>query len=150
MYLIRHTPLFSCEEFFTERDDNSRLLMVLTALPDEKLVGWLQAQRGKARDDYPWLMLWRCLVAKYIYQIRTYAELIRALHRNGSLRWLVGIESPDEVPRDYHFSRLLGQLSQAEGLALLEAMFAGLVEKSAQLLPQLGRHLAVDGTAVHA
>ena len=51
MYLIRHTPLFSCEEFFTERDDNSRLMMVMTALPDAELLGWLQAQRGKARDD---------------------------------------------------------------------------------------------------
>jgi hypothetical protein len=61
MYLIRHQPLFSCEEFFTERDDNSRLVLAVTGLPGEKLVGWLQAQRGTARNDHPWLMLWRCL-----------------------------------------------------------------------------------------
>ena len=150
MYLIRQTPLFSCEEFFAERDDNSRLLLVLQALPDEKLVGWLQGQRGKARDDYPWLMLWRCLLARYVYQIRTDAELIRELHRNGSLRWLVGIASPEGVPRDYHFSRLRAHLSQAQGLALLDELFAGLVDLLRELLPQLGRHLAVDGTAVHA
>lgn len=150
MYLIRPASLFSCEEFFTERDDNSRLLLVLTALPDEQLIGWLQAQRGKARDDYPWLMLWRCLIARYVYQIRTDAELIRELHRNGNLRWLVGIASPEGVPRDYHFSRLRTVLSTAPGLALLDVMFAGLVEGLGALLPQLGRHLAVDGTAVHA
>jgi len=150
MYLIRHTPLFSCEEFFTEKDDNSRLLMVLTALPDEKLVGWLQARRWKARNDYPWAMLWRCLIAKYVYQIPTYAELIRELHRNGSLRWLVGIESPEGVPHDYQLSRLLKLLSSEEGLARLDEMFAGLVDRLGELLPPLGRHLAVDGTAVHA
>ena len=150
MYLIRQTPLFSCEEFFTERDDNSRLLLVLTALPDEKLIGWLQAARGTARDDYPWRMLWRSLIARYVYQIRTDAALIRELHRNGSLRWLVGIESPDGVPHDYHFSRLRARLSEDQGLALLDEMFAGLVNQLGELFPQLGRHLAVDGTAVHA
>jgi transposase len=84
---------------------------VLAELPDELLVSWLQAQRRGRRDDYPLVILWRCLLAKYVYQIRTYAELIRELHRNGSLRWLVGIDNPERVPRDYHFTRLLQLLS---------------------------------------
>jgi transposase len=124
--------------------------MVMAALPDEQLIGWLQARRGKGRNDYPWLMLWRCQIARYVYDIHSDAELIRELHRNSSLRWLVGIDSPEKVPHDYHFSRLRSLLKEPEGLALLDEMFAGLVEKLRELLPQLGRHLAVDGTAVHA
>ena len=150
MSYIRQASLFSYQEFFTEKDDNSRLLLVFDQLPDERLLSWLQVQRRGRRNDYPLAVLWRCLLAKYVYQIRTYAELIRELHRNGSLRWLVGIDSPERVPRDYHFTRLLQLLSSDEGQARLDEMFTVLVAQLAETLPQLGRTLAVDATAVHA
>jgi len=95
-------------------------------------------------------VLWRCLIAKYVYQIRSYAELVRELRRNGSLRRLVGIASLAGVPRDYHFSRLLKVLSSGGGLGQLQAMFEQLVAQLGLALPQLGQHLAVDATAVHA
>ena len=150
MSYIRQASLFSYQEFFTEKDDNTRLLLVFDTLADARLLSWLQVQRRGRRNDYPLAVLWRCLLAKYVYQIRTYAELIRELHRNGSLRWLVGIDSPERVPRDYHFTRLLKLLSRDEGQARLDEMFAVLVAQLAETLPQVGRTLAVDATAVHA
>jgi transposase len=150
MSYIRQASLFSYQEFFTEKDDNSRLLLVFDQLADERLLSWLQVQRRGRRNDYPWAVLWRCLLAKYVYQIRTYAELIRELHRNGSLRWLVGIDNPERVPRDYHFTRLLKLLSSDEGQARLDEMLTILVAQLGEALPQLGRTLAVDATAVHA
>lgn len=95
-------------------------------------------------------MLWRCLIAKFVYQIDTYAELIRELRRNGSLRRMVGIASIQRVPKPYHFSRFLERLSQPEGQRHLEEMFQALVTRLKLVFPKLGRHLAVDGTAVHA
>jgi len=147
---IRQGELFSYEDFVAEHDDNTRLVLTLQALPDEGLVGWLRRERKGRRDEYPQEVLWRCVVAKFVYQIRTYAELIRELRRNGSLRRLVGVVSLRRVPQAYHFSRLLKRLSSAEGLAQLEAMFEQLVERVAEAISGFGRHLAVDGTAVHA
>jgi len=150
MSYVRQGTLFTFEDFVAERDDNERLVLTLAALPDETLLCGLREQRQQRRDDYPSEMLWRCLIAKYVYQIKSYAELIRELRRNGSLRWLVGIESMARVPHDYHFSRLLKVLSSAPGLAQLPTMFDRLVEQLRAALPGLGERLAVDATAVHA
>jgi hypothetical protein len=147
---IRQGELFSYEEFVAETDDNTRLVLTLAALPDEGLRSWLRGRRKGRRDEYPQEVLWQCLVAKYVYQIKTYAELRRELTRNGSLRRLVGVPSRERVPEAYHFSRLLKRLSSAEGLEQLAAMFRRLVERLREALPELGRHLAVDATAVHA
>lgn len=151
MGYILQRSLFPYEEFVeASGDDNTRLVATLAALPDERLLGWLRRGRSGRRDDYPLEVLWRCLVAKWVYQIRTYAELIRELERNGSLRLIVGIGSVDRVPRDYHFSRLLKRLSSEEGLKLLRSLFEEQVTSLGEAMPEMGRHLAVDGTAVHA
>ena len=150
MRYVRQLSLLPSEEFFAESDDNTRLTLVLRALPDEKLRAWLRECRASRRDDYPYEVLWCCLIAKYVYQIITYAELIRELWRNESLRRLVGLDSPGAMPQDYHFSRLLKRLASDEGLALLDEMFQQLVSDLGAQLPNFGRHLAVDATAVHA
>ncbi|OQB23785.1 MAG: Transposase DDE domain protein [Chloroflexi bacterium ADurb.Bin180] len=150
MYQVRQPSLFPFDDSCGQCNDNERLVLVLQALPDGKLVAWLREQRKGRQNKYPWEMLWQCLIAKYVYQIRTYAELIRELERNGSLRRLVGIESVGQVPKDYHFSRLLKLLSSEAGQEHLAAMFHQLVSELAERLPQLGEHLAVDATALHA
>jgi hypothetical protein len=38
------------------------------------------------------------VIAKFVYQIGTFAGLIRELKRNGSLRRMVGIDSRARVP----------------------------------------------------
>ncbi|MBM3498465.1 MAG: transposase [Armatimonadetes bacterium] len=80
----------------------------------------LREPRLGHRDEYPVEVLWRCVVAKFVYQIKTYAELVRELWRNGSLRRVVGLEG--SIPRDYHFSRLLKRLSSPVGRRLLQAI----------------------------
>ena len=141
-------PMLPFDEFVAVEDDNRRLVWVLDALPDGALLRHLREEREGHRNEYPVEMLWRCVVAKFVYQIKTYAELIRELWRNGSLRRIVGCEG--SVPRDYHFSRFLKRLSSPECLALLERMFDELVERCRGELERFGRFLAVDATAVHA
>jgi len=150
MRYVRQLSLLPSEQFFAESDDNTRLQLVLRALPDENLRAWLRQCREGRRDDYPYDVLWRCLIAKSVYQTVTYAELIRELWRNESLRRVVGLDSPGGMPQDYHFSRLLKRLASDEGLALLDEMFQQLVAELGERLPNFGRCLAVDGTSVHA
>lgn len=150
MSYIRQPQLFTYEDFADAHDDNERLVLTLCALPDEKLLGWLYRQRKGRRDDYPLAVLWRCLIAKFVYQIRTYAELIRELHRNGSLRRLVGIDSHAAVPQAYHFSRFLKKLSSDDGRRVVEEMFHEFVDRLREAVPGFGKHLAVDGTAIRA
>ena len=150
MSYVRQATLFTYDDFAGEHDDNERLVLTLAALPDDGLLHWLEQGRKGRRDDYPVRMLWRCLIAKSVYQITRYAELLRELRRNGSLRRLVGIPHLDQVPNAYQFSRLLKKLSSAPGLQLLEAMFRAQVASLAVQLPRMGQHLAVDATAVQA
>jgi len=150
MSYVRQGTLFPFDESAGDLGDNERLVLVLSALPDEGLVAWLRRHRRGRRDDYPLEMLWRCLVAKFVYQIGRFSDLVRELTRNGSLRRLVGIESLGRVPKPYHFSRLLKLLASDEGIEQLEAMFHQLVEQLKEALPALGEYLAVDATAVHA
>jgi len=44
------------------------------------MVAWLRRRRKGRRDDYPLEMLWRCLVAKYVYQIARFSDLVREHH----------------------------------------------------------------------
>jgi len=141
-------PVLPFEEFIAEEDDNRRLEWVLAALPDGELLFHLRQQRIGHRDEYPVEVLWRCVVAKFVYQIKTYAELIRELWRNPSLRRIVGCEGL--VPQDYHFSRFLKGLSSARCQALLREMFEELVRRVGEAELELGVQVAVDGTAVRA
>ena len=69
MRQVRQLQLLPSDEFFAESDDNTRLMLVLNALPDAKLLAWLRECRRQRRDDYPYEVLWRCLAAKSVYRI---------------------------------------------------------------------------------
>ena len=150
MSYFRQGQLFTFEDFCEEHDDNTRLVMVLSALEPclEPVVRKLESERMGRRDRYPVHVMMNCLVAGYVYQIPVKNELIRELRRNGSLRRLVGIETIDAVPNAWQFSRFLGRLAKAENLALLDAAFERCVEELRALLPGFGSKLGIDGTSV--
>ncbi len=75
--------LFTFEDFFTEGDDNHRLLLVLSALEDDALMEKLESERKGRRNRYPVRMLWQSLIAAKVYGIPTTNGLIRELRRNG-------------------------------------------------------------------
>ncbi|NLO04604.1 MAG: hypothetical protein GX131_02120 [candidate division WS1 bacterium] len=72
------------------------------------------------------------------------------MKRNGLLRRMVGISSVEGVSEAWHFSRFVGRLSEPEGQWHLEEMFEALVHRIKLVFPELGRYVAVDGTAVRA
>lgn len=79
------------------------------------------------------------------------SALIRELKRNGELRQVCGfdpLKGAAVVPPAWIFSRLLAKLVRHADL--IEAMFARLRERLAELLPDYGVELAMDGKAIPA
>lgn len=148
MSYIRQGQLFFLEDFFSDGDDNHRLLMVLDSLDDDELIHKLESERNGRRDSYPVRMLWQCMIAGKVYGIAKTNDLIRELNRNESLRKVVGISHASRVPKPWQFSRFLKKLALPQNLELLKRIFDSAVSDLGELLPDLGESLAIDGTAV--
>ena len=146
MHVIQPS-LLSYEHFAVEGDDNQRLVMVLDALDVERLLGKLEGERNHRRNKYPNRMLWNTLVAGKVYGIATVSSLVRELSRNPALRQICGVVS---VPKGYHYSRFISKLARPENQELLTRGFHGAVEELRKLVPDLGKSIAVDGTAVRS
>lgn len=148
MSYIRQWQLFFLEDFFSEGDDNHRLLMVLYSLDDDALIHKLESERKGRRNTYPVRMLWQSMIAAKVYGIARINDLIRELRRNESLRKVVGISHLGLVPKPWHFSRLLAKLSMPDNLAMVKSIFDKAVSDLKEMLPDLGESLAIDGTEV--
>lgn len=148
MSYIRQGQLFSLDDFFSDGDDNHRLLLVLNALDADELVHKLESERKGRRNRYPVQMLWQSLIAGKVYGIPTINGLIRELKRNESLRKVVGVKHVGLVPKPWQFSRLFAKLSCPENLVLIKGIFDKAVGSLKELVPDLGESLAIDGTEV--
>jgi len=129
--------------------DLDRLKLVLSALPDEQLVCFLEQQRGNGRDDYPIRPMWNALMAGIVFQHVSAASLIRELWRNAELRQLCGFDplrGMGAAPTEDAFGRFLALV--IEQRQMLTAIFHRLVEELGQQLPNLGETLAVDSKAI--
>lgn len=148
MSYIRQEQLFSFEDFFSEGDDNHRLVMVLDALQDDELIWKLEHSRKGRRNHYPVRMLWQSLIAAKVYGIATVNDLIRELKRNESLRRVVGIKHLGLVPKPWQFSRMFSKLSAPENLLLIKDIFDQAIGDLKDIVPDFGESLAIDGTEV--
>jgi hypothetical protein len=150
MSSIAQPSLFSWENVEAS-PEILRLERLLDALPDEKLLAALEAGRKGRRNDFPLRALWRSAVAGVALGHPTTASLIRELKRNAELREVCGFDAVLQdraVPPDYVYSRFFARLEQLD--ALVREMFERLVERLGQLLPDMGRRLAVDSKALVA
>jgi len=69
-----------------------RLRMVIEAIPDDGLMGALEADRKGRRDDYPIRPLWNSILGGIVYQHVSIESLRRELLRNGELRGACGFD----------------------------------------------------------
>ena len=150
MARIPQKQLF-CWDQIEQLGDLERLRLVLDALPDEALMRVLEHHRGQGRDDYPIRPVWNSLLAGIVFQHGSVQQLRRELSRNGQLRWLCGFDltrGQKAVPPAYVYTRFFRLLYRhAEQV---EAMFDDLVEQLRELLPEFGRHLAMDGKGIRS
>ena len=151
MAIIPQKSLFGWRDV-EELGDLERLVLVLETLPDEALVRAMEIARFKGRDDYPVRAVWNSILAGLVYQHPSIASLRRELLRNAQLREVCGFDlwgGPSVVPPDYVYSRFLKKLTN-EYSHFMDEMFNGLVGILAELLPDFGGTLAIDGKAIQS
>lgn len=145
MAIIPQIKLFEWTEIQT-LGDLKRLQLVLDAMPDEELMMVLERNRGKGRDDYPVRAMWNSVLAGIVFQHDGIEKLRRELMRNGQLRELCGFDN--QVPPPWVYTRFLINL-MAYG-TLVDGMFLKLVEQIREVLPDFGKHLAMDSKAIES
>lgn len=143
MAIIPQMSLFTWKEI-DELGDLERLRLVLDYMPDEDLMATLEKKRGQGRDDYPVRAMWNSVLAGIVFQHDTIEKLRRELGRNGQLRDMCGFEG--QVPTSSAYTRFLKTLMDHE--ELVDQLFERLVQGITHLLPDFGKHLAMDSKAI--
>jgi len=143
MAIIPQLRLFEWKEI-EELGDLERLRLVLEHMPDEKLMRQLEKERYKGRDDYPVRAMWNSVLAGIVFQHDNIEKLRRELARNGQLREMCGFFG--KVPPDWVYTRFLKKL--LKHTKEIDKVFEKLVEQLRELLPDFGKHLAVDSKAI--
>ena len=147
MSYIVEPPLLALKDFF-QSDSNDRLVLVLGALDLEPLLQRLDRRRGRGRRGYSLRVMLQSVIAGWVYNLHSMAELRRGLLRNGSLRLLVGIQSVNRVPSEDAFSRFFARLA---GLGEdVDRLHARVIAQIMELDPEVGKHVAIDSTAINA
>jgi len=142
--------LFSWQEV-EETSEILRLRRLLDVLPDQRLLDALEEERAGKRNDYPLPALWRALLAAIVFGHGSLASLNRELARNGQLRDLCGFDplrGDKAVPPPWVWTRFVAKLLRQH--ELIDNLFADLVDRLRELLPDFGRDLAIDGKAIGA
>jgi len=139
--------------FFWETDieqlgDLARLKHVLENLPDEEFVRRLEKERNCGRNEYPIRAMWNAVIAMIVFGHRTYADFIRELRRNAQLAWMCGFEGFGKIPGPDNMSRFVSKLKDhnvdIKGILIKQS------ERLYELLPDFGKHLAIDSKWVHS
>ena len=143
MAIIPQLRIFGWKEI-EELGDLKRLRLVLEYMPDEELMRQLEQERYKGRDDYPVRAMWNSLLAGIVFQHETIEKLRRELARNGQLREMCSFFN--QVPPAWVYTRFLKKiLTHTEEV---DKIFEKLVKQIQELLPDFGKHLAVDSKAI--
>ena len=142
-------PLFAWD-CLEDSPSLSTIPQLLAALPDERLLQGLRDYRGRGREDYPVSVLWGVVLLRIVLRHVSFEAVRAELRRNAGLRELLGITSEQAVAKAWNVSRFLEVLGQEPPRRHLREMFATLVQRLGQGVPDLGRHTAGDSTALHA
>jgi len=148
MATIPQLSLFNWKQIDTS-SDLDRLGLVLSALPDENLVLFLEERRGRGRNDYPIRPMWNAVIAGIVFQHPTAASLIRELWRNAELRQMCGFDlfgGMASAPTADAMERFL-KIIVAHRRKLTE-IFHQLVDELKTELLDLGVKTAVDSKAI--
>lgn len=118
---------------------------ILEAIDSTALIDRLWAYRRTGRPGYPPQSLWRAYVASFILNLSSTNELIRRLEDDIELRLLCGFST---LPGRRTFNRFILRLS--DHTDLVEELMGQVIRMLADELPDFGKVVAVDSTAVKA
>jgi len=144
MAIIPQLHLFGWREI-EELGDLERLRLVLEYMRDEKLMRQLERERYKGRDDYPVRAMWNSILSGIVFQHESIEKLRRELARNGQLREMCGFFN-NKVPPAWVYTRFFKKLFKHE--EEIDNIIDKLVKELQELLPDFGKHLAIDSKAI--
>ena len=119
------------------------LVSILDGIEDQQLLDALQRGRITGRPGYPFRSMWRAWLCKYILRIRYNVELTDRLRSSARLREICGF---GQVPSESTFCRFFGRLANFQ--RMVEQCLAAITDQIGLKLPDLGRIVAIDSTAV--
>ncbi len=126
------------------------LRRLFETIPDGPLLESLRTWRGRGRNDYPVLVLWRVVVLTMALRHRDVEACLGELRRNPSLQKIAGIESPEQIPNGWNVSRFLDVLGQDPHRPHLEEIFNVMAQRLGRAVPDLGESTAGDSTWLNA
>lgn len=88
--------------------------------------------------------MWNSLLAGIVFQHESVEKLRRELARNGQLRQMCGFD--DQVPPPWAYTRFMKSLMEQGDL--VDAIFDRLVQQICEVLPDFGKHLAIDSKSI--
>lgn len=158
MNIIPQLSLFD-ENENEDLGDLERLRMVLTTIPDKKLIAALYKIRGNGRNDWPCEAMWNSFVASFLFEHPTVEALLRELKRNSQLRKLCGfvqksVKQKDgtwriyTAPSESSYSKFLKNLVKCQ--KELNELFEEEVGFMYENLEHFGENLMTDGKAVQS
>ena len=134
-------PLFDWESL-EDSPSLKTIREVLAAILDGPLLHSLQCARGKGRNDYPLRVLWGTFLLRIALRHTTTEACLAELRRNEGLRRLVGIPSEKRVPKAWNMSRFEETLGEEPHRTHLKAIFNGMVQRLASVVPDQGKDTA--------
>ena len=145
MHIIQ-SPLFDFDSFIKKKG-NDRLVVILEALPAERLLSVLENEHWTGRKGYPARGMWSAIIAGVLNQANSLSDVIRLLKRDKDTRLVCGF-SLDDIPDHDALRRFLKKL--VKHADLLDKCFSDLVSEARGALPGFGDTLAVDATDIKA
>ena len=141
MAIIAQKSLFVWEDDINSLGDLERLRLVMESIPDEELMGKLEASRGRGRNDYPVRAMWNLVLAGRVFEHSEDASLLRELRRNRQLAYVCGFEFR-RLPEAHNLSRFRKLLLKFQGD--VDAMLHRMNEELYSVLEGYGEELAMD------
>ena len=121
------------------------LKLVVENLNDEDLIEALEKTRWTGRPGYPIKVMWRTIIASYVFDIPTIEGLRRRLEEP-FLAILCGIHSDKEIPSRFAYYRFIGKLIAHRDF--IEKCMAKTINALREQLPEFARTVVVDSTDV--
>ena len=149
MAIITQTEFDYWEEI-EKSPELERISFVLETLPDEEFVRKLEEQRKIGRNLYPVRYMWNLMVTRILTGAPSMADFYRELLRNPTLVKLCGGHPGPDLEKSvpslsalYRFWKLVRSYVED-----IEKMISTMLDDIKEILPDLGKYVAVDSTVV--
>ena len=125
-----------------------RLTAIFESLPDTEFLERVQGPPRRGPKGWPVKVLFRCVLTRYILNLRSTAELLRQLRDNPYIAQACGLEWPT-LPHEATLSRFHDRIARDRyALAKLKDVSRALVRVCYDTIPGFGKRVALDGTVL--